>query len=317
MKIGNKESESEKYSKIFGLNDMLYISKTKLVFTDEQLEKDYSDYLVMGNRNNKFFIDLVIYMIILFRLLVSKLTTEIKLYYSLELTLFLAGLFLLVLVHLFIKNMKMIKFFDQLLPYFILCTNIYITLLNHIEFKNNNKLDYDVRDIYILILTSFVLPLFFYEYNLVKLIIFYTMTNATLTYIAIISYTVDKKAYIEVMCFNILFSFLPFYNREKSLTMRREFLKNHQLNKIYEYFSGIVNNMNGMLVSVRKGLICINSNPRFLQMAQSNKLLDPFSEKNKESFNSPHQKLFILDPESIKIEAKQDQEENKNSKKIK
>jgi len=49
-------------------------------------------------------------------------------------------------------------------------------------------------------------------------------------------------------------------------------------------------------------------------MAQSTKLLNPFSERNKENFTSSPQKKIVLDPESLQIEV--NQEDNKNYKKI-
>jgi len=313
-----KEFEFEKYSKTFGLNDMLNISKTKFVFTDPQLEKDYLDSRVMNMRNKKFFIDLLAFLIILFRVLnsVSELPVEKNKYFYSELSLVLAGLFLLFLVHIFIKNIRMIKFFHKFLSYFILFINVYNTVTIHSGLKYNNLENLNVRSLYILILTSFVLPLFFYDYNMHKLIFFYTITTACLTYIAIIEYTAQNRAYIEVVCFNILFLFLPFYSWEKSLVERREYLKNYQLNKIFEFFSDIVNNMNGMLLSVRKGLICVNNNQMFLQMAQSNKLLNPFTDKNREGFNSEH-RISILDKESMKKEVEQEQELEDKKYKIK
>lgn len=298
-----KQLEFEKYSKALGLDDMHYDSCYNFYFTNLKLENDYLNHIVIKFRKKKFFIDMIAFMIILFALFASKRTNEIKIYFYLDLLFTIVGLTLLITVHFLIKNPKRIKTVHEILTNFILCIYNYITLSKQLEYKNDPLEAFQVRDVYMLMVTSFILLLFCYDYSLIKIILVWVLITGNLIFIAIISFKIENSRYKEVVGFTVLFSYLPFYCREKSLVQCLEFLKKHQLSTMFEYFSDIVENMNEMLFSVNKANVCISSNQSFIGLAQVQKLLVRFF-----VVENKMQKINILDCESIKEDGKEKDE---------
>lgn len=133
------------------------------------------------------------------------------------------------------------------------------------------------RPEYVLMLMTFIHLPFQYDYTLFGMLIAFTFNLANYIFIALVS--ADKTRYKEIIGFILLFLFLTYYLRSKTLLQRRDFLKNNQMNKMISYFDDLIDNMNGMLFSIKNDEVCVY-NKSFLAFVKEE---DCISFKDKES----------------------------------